>query len=59
MPITAGGMGRTSPGPCGSEKIVAGERDGLSINEAPRMIAEALRRQLPLQATISRPRLRP
>ena len=58
MPITAGGMGRTSPRASGSEKI-SWRANGMEfpINETPRICAEALRRQLPFQATISRPRL--
>jgi hypothetical protein len=52
-----GGECRTSSPLSGSRKKSIGSgRLGSSINEAPRMCAEAPRRQLPFQATISRPR---
>jgi hypothetical protein len=58
MPITAGGYGQNvGPGVWFPKKIAMGEGDGFQINETPRMRAEAFRRQLPSQATISRPRL--
>lgn len=59
MPITAGGYGQNVSAGIGfPKKNATGEGDGVQINETPRMRAEAFRRQLPLQATISRPRLR-
>src|SRR4051812_43339064 len=58
MPITAGGYKQNVAPAFGfPKKIERFETGGLSQTKRPGMRAEALRRQLPLQATISRPRL--